>query len=132
MEEVFSRFSHLSENVFQLLDNESLATCTKVSKVWKNYLNNQKLVQIRAIKAIVGQYHKVGKAWEEIFITASTETMKDLANAVTLFYKKDPNLTYYEGLTPLHIAAGTGQLVSKCFTVFAPFTSAISNQKCSI
>ena len=117
MEEVFSRFSHLSENIFELLDNESIATCTNVSKVWKNYLNSQKLVQIRKIKATVVQFHDVGKAWDEIFETGSTETMKDLANAVTLFYKKDPNLTYYEGLTPLHIAAGTGQLVSQSLAV---------------
>ena len=58
--------------------------------------------------------------------------MKDLEYSVMLFYKIDPDLSYYEGLTPLHIAAGTGQLVSKCFTLFASLTSPISNQKCSI
>ena len=115
MEVVFSRFSHLSENIFELLDNESIATCTNVSKVWKNYVNSQKLVQIRKIKATVEQFHDLGKAWEEIFETASTETMRDLAYSVSLFYKNDPNLKYYEGLTPLHIAAGTGQLVSHSF-----------------
>ena len=115
MEEVFSRFSHLSENIFELLPNESIATSIEVSRIWKNCLSSQKLVQIRKIKANVQQFHNVGKAWNKVFETASNETLKDLAYSVTLFYKKDPNLTYYEGLTPLHIAAGTGQLVSHSF-----------------
>ena len=126
MEEVFSRFSHLSENVFEILDNKSIATCTNVSKVWKNYLNSQKLVQIRKIKATVEQFHDVGEAWEEIFETASTDTMKGLAMSVSLFYKNDPELKYYEGLTPLHITAGTGQLVSQYFTKFVPLTTNVS------
>ena len=110
MEEVFSRFSHLSEEIFELLDNDDIITCMKVSKVWKIYLNSQKLVQVRRIKATVGQFHVVGKAWDEVFNTATTETMKGLALCVTQFYKKDPAKTYYAGLTPLHITAGTGQL----------------------
>ena len=111
MEEVFSRFSHLGEDIFELLDNDDIITCMKVSKVWKIYLNSQKLVQVRRIKAIVGQFHVVGKAWDEVFDTATTKTMKELALCVTQFYKNDPAKTYYAGLTPLHVTAGTGQLI---------------------
>ena len=35
----------------------------------------------------------------------------DLSNAIRQFYKKGTDLTYFEGLTPLHVAAGTGQLI---------------------
>ena len=46
-------------------------------------------------------------AWNQVFNTASSQTMMDLGISVGKFYKKDSNLNYYEGLTPLHVAAGT-------------------------
>ena len=44
-EEVFLRFLHLSENVFEYLDNTSLAKCRKVGRSWQNHLDQQKLLQ---------------------------------------------------------------------------------------
>ena len=110
MEELILRFSHLSENIFKSLSNGSIARCTKVSKFWHNYLNNQKFVEIRKIKATVAQFHVIGEAWNEVNDTVSTKTIMDLGQAVQKFYKKGADLTYSEGLTPLHVAAGTGQL----------------------
>ena len=52
MEEVFLRFPHLSENIFNALGNKSFANCKKVSKVWYNYLNDQKFVQERKVRMI--------------------------------------------------------------------------------
>ena len=98
MEEVISRFSHLSENIFNSLDNNSIANSMKVSKFWKNYLKNQKFVQIRKIKAFVEEFHTVGEAWNEVFDSSSSETIKQLDQAVQEFYRKGSNLTYYEGL----------------------------------
>ena len=51
MEEVFLRFPHLSENIFDSLDNKSLADCKEVSKPWYFYLAAQKFLQKRIIKA---------------------------------------------------------------------------------
>ena len=76
MEEVISRFSHLSENIFNSLDNKSIANSMIVSKFWKNYLKNQKIVQIRKTKAFVEEFHTAGEAWNEVFDTASSETIK--------------------------------------------------------
>ena len=111
MEELILRFSHLTENIFKSLNNESIARCTKVSKFWHNYLTNQKFVEIRKIKTTVGDFHTVGDAWNEVFDKASTKIIMDLGHAVSKFYKKSTNLRYFEGLTPLHVAAGTGQLI---------------------
>ena len=110
MEVIALRFSHLSEGIFNSLDNESIAKCRKVNRFWLNYLDNQKFVQIRKIKATIIQFHAVGEAWMKVFHKASTETIMDLGVAVSQFYKKDPNLTYHEGVTPLYVAAGIGQL----------------------
>ena len=34
MDELFLRFPHLSESIFLKLDDQSLATCRKVSRTW--------------------------------------------------------------------------------------------------
>ena len=52
MEEAFLRFPHLSEDIFNALDNKSLASCKEVSKVWYNYLHGQKFVRERRVRVI--------------------------------------------------------------------------------
>ena len=51
MEAAFLRFPHLSENIFNSLDNKSLADCKEVNKSWYFYLSTQKFLQTRIIKA---------------------------------------------------------------------------------
>ena len=110
MEDVTLRFSHLSGNIFNLLSNETIVNCMQVSRFLKNYLDNQKFLEIRKIISTVEQFHNVGKSWKRIFATASTAMIRDLRYAVGQFYKKDTNLNYFEGLAPLHVVAATGQL----------------------
>ena len=81
--------------------------CRKVSRTWRNYLDNHKILQIRVIKATVEPVHDIGDAWIRVFDTATTKTIMDLGKAIGKFYGK-PNLTYHKGLTPLHVAAGVG------------------------
>ena len=52
MEEAFLRFPHLSENIFDSLDNKSLADCKEVSKSWYFYLDTQKFLQTRIIQNV--------------------------------------------------------------------------------
>ena len=98
------RFSHLSEKIFISLDNRSITKCREVSKFWKNYLDDQRFFEIRKITTTVGQFHKVGGEWSNVFATASKVTIMDLGMSVHQFYKKGTNLTYFEGLTPIHVA----------------------------
>ena len=42
MEQVFLRFSHLSETIFDSLDDQSLANCKEVSKSWYFYIDTLK------------------------------------------------------------------------------------------
>ena len=112
MEIFFTKFSHLTEKVFDQLDDKSLVNCRKVNKSWQNYLDNQKLLQIRIIKATISHFHEVGPAWTRVFDKATTKTIMDLGESVRKFYQKDPGLTYHKGLTPLHVTAGTGNLLT--------------------
>ena len=50
MEEVFLRFPHLKEDIFNAVDTNTFLNCKKVSKVWYNNLDDQKFVQERRVR----------------------------------------------------------------------------------
>jgi hypothetical protein len=50
MKEIFLRFSHLSETIFDSLNSESLAKSKEVCRSWYQYLDKQKFLHSRAEK----------------------------------------------------------------------------------
>ena len=50
MEEMFLRFSHLAEGIFEKLNNKTLANCKVVSRSWKASIDDFKFTWIRALK----------------------------------------------------------------------------------
>ena len=53
MEDLYQRFPHLSEQIFDSLDNRSLFACKEVSRSWHQFLDGQKFLQIRIIQRIL-------------------------------------------------------------------------------
>ena len=78
MEDLFYRFAHLSEQVYDSLSNADITNCKEVDRSWNSYLDKQKFVEIRKIEAIVQQFHKLGKAWKMILKKGSTQIIMDL------------------------------------------------------
>ena len=122
MEEILLRFPHLSEEIFNLLDNKSLGKSKKVDRHWNVYIAKQKFISIRIIKITVGRFQKVGPEWNKLLSKSTTKTTTDLQKAVQLFYLEQKisqgrskrtifhNLNMPNGITPLHIAAFSGDL----------------------
>ena len=108
MEVFFVRFSSVA--IFNGLDNKSLVKCKEVSEVWCDYINEEKFYLIRIIRSTVAKFHNVGKDWENVFKKGTTNTVNELKCCVEQFYQKKYNLDFYKGLTPIHVAAGTGNL----------------------
>ena len=52
MEEVLLRFPHLSEDIFNALDNKTFAICKEVSKVRYSYIDDRKR-KVKVIKKII-------------------------------------------------------------------------------
>ena len=64
MEELFFRFSHLSEQIFCNLTNETLVKLKEVSRPWNEYTADQKFLEIRIIEATVQDFHKLDNVWK--------------------------------------------------------------------
>jgi hypothetical protein len=109
METMIMRFPHLSEMIFDRLDNHSLANCKIVSKTWSIYIGEQKFYGIRILKEIVKKFHKLSKSWFEVFQKANTKTIMELKNCFNQSYegrKQKP-----KEVTPLHVSAASGNIL---------------------
>ena len=71
LEDFFDRFPHLTEEIFDHLKNTSLAKCREVSKIWQNYLDQQKLLQARIIRCTIEKHDirnqgHFEESWEKV------------------------------------------------------------------
>ena len=90
MDEVNQRFQHLSIQIFDSLDNQSVLKCLEVNSSWCDFLEKQKFLQIRMIHSYIeSHFHEVGKAWKSVFKTLSSENIIHLGNAVKNVYEKE-------------------------------------------
>jgi hypothetical protein len=116
LEVCFSRFSHLTEQIFDNLDNAGLSNCSVVSRQWQSYLEDKRFFQIRIIKSKMAKDGKVGKSWDEFFKASTSKAIKYLAGCVTELCENNTiderfgYLKFDESLTPLHVAAIEGKL----------------------
>ena len=86
LENLMFRFSHLSETVFDHLNNQSLVNCKFVSKDLNIYLSQQKFHQIRIIKETLTKFQELDNPWIDVFKTDNTTTIMELGCAVDQFY----------------------------------------------
>ena len=105
MEEVFIRFRHLGEQIFELLDTESLNKCTEVDKYWNEFVNTWKLPWIRMIQ----NYVKTTGSWREFFRKANIEKLKVIVEAIIEANPDDDEFFPHDG-TPLIFAAISGNV----------------------
>ena len=113
MEKIFLRFPHLSEAIFDNMDNQSLFICINVSRIWLEYLKNQKFIYIRSMSNFVKDNiypfdnKEVEKSWDRIIKKCNFETIVELKGALNQHLKSEDSWIYYD-LSPLHIVAHVG------------------------
>ena len=130
MEDFNQRFQHISEQIFDSLDNRSLFACKEVSRSWHHFLDDQKFLQIRIIQKILEGTEKVSwnnnfynedpdegiiihfnrKLWNKVFHRCNTKTILDLKSAVIQLRITAQRSCDMFCNTPLHTAASCGNV----------------------
>ena len=108
METLFLRFPHLSEAIFDQLENKSLVNCKCINNLWWGYIGSLKLMKIRIIEKSLEAMNVNQMSWKRILKKANMEILEELKLAVNQFY-----LFYgkkHFRLTPTHIAANRGNI----------------------
>ena len=115
MDELIQKISLLGENIFSLLGNKSLTQCMESSRLWNDFILNEKLLWIRIIQAHVTNFDET---WKNVITETNTDMVQDLAVAVQNFFnpRSKTILTDFEPkreaaqFLPLHIVAESGTL----------------------
>ena len=103
MEDVVQRFPHISRQIFENLDNESLVLCQKVCKSWKNCIDSEKFYWIRIFMKFL-QYSEE-KSLRILFRNNNLDIVKNLAKQTIEHYHSE---YCSQDITLLHI------IVSNC------------------
>ena len=103
--EIFnSRFSHISENIFEQLDNKSLSNCREVTKSWKRFIDNKNYSWIQIVD--IPTTLKNGNTYLHVAAKYGHTGMLDfILNNEEV---KSPKNSYDE--TPFHIACQYGNV----------------------
>ena len=114
MEDLFLRLPHISEKIFGLVDDSSLAQSRSISRNFKMLLDQQKFYKIRMMQSIIEKLHEMNKQWKKMFKGSTTIIIDQLLVAVKNTYGKKSmeqklkKIT--KGLSPLDIVAIVGNL----------------------
>lgn len=86
MEEVFLRFSHLGEDIFDSLDDQNLKRCRKVSRTWNSFIEDQKYTWIRIIKKHYEKSNQKNRkcpgTWKKLFEKINVEDVRNYAKRI--------------------------------------------------
>ena len=84
MEEIFSRFPHLGEAIMDELNNTDLTECRFVDRIWRSFIDSQKLPWMRMIYEWKEDPYQ---EWQEISRKLNVEMLKILAKTANQLLK---------------------------------------------
>ena len=104
MEEAFLRFPHLSEQIFQKLNNKNLNKCRKIGRVWQRYIDFENLPWHRILAE-----NPLKNGQTALHIAAKTGQIEKFKAFLDENSNKNPKDN--KGRTPFHLAAEFGHLI---------------------
>ena len=109
MEEFLVRFPGIGEDIFNQLDNQTLARCREVSRSQHKFLEKNKVLWKRMIEKYSANNVEFKDAWKLVVERVPVQNVKELAIAVEQFYSFRPHRLKHQH-SPHHIAAECGNL----------------------
>ena len=113
------RFPDVARDIFKELNNESLTTSRSVSRLWCDYLDDQKFCWVRMIQRYRKNMENAFQQWKRVFKNTPVEIAKEISVSTRQFFTSSFGVasslhfdTSRIGFhwSPLHIAAGQGNL----------------------
>ena len=82
MEEIILRFPNIGRDIFDSLNNESLQRCRKSSRLWHEFIDQQKFTWIRIVQKYVSlsnkSFPKNEELWRKMFCKTRLECIRNL------------------------------------------------------
>ena len=109
LENFLLRFPNVFEKIFKELDNQTLTKSREVSKSWKKFLGQSRLIYMRKILKYHKNHVEYMEDWQLVMVKMPLETLKQVAAMVEEFYTRrtlTPRIEFQH--SPLQIAADYG------------------------
>ena len=108
LDEMMPRFPHIVQDIFKELDNKSLTNCRNVSRVYRDFIDNEIFHSVRKIQGFV-YMTEFQQQWNKVLNNIPTQVKKEIFGRFEQCFQYD---WYKKKLqwSPLHIAAEQGQL----------------------
>ena len=103
------RFPVVSEYIFKIINDQTLAKCKEISRTMRKFYNMERFYWIRIIQKYRENQQDFTEDWSAVTHRTPIETVKELANATQEFFQFDSSRYEFQ-LSPLHIAAERGLL----------------------
>ena len=127
MKTIFDRFPHLSDDIFEYLDEKSFANCVEVNRSWQSAIANEKVYLKKKIKKWSKQFNEFSKEWSEVLVKIPLELLRRLSeytirmehNYLKCDYSRIPkNYKPYDEpydckcheISPIHVASRHGDI----------------------
>ena len=85
IEETFWRFPHIGQQIFEELENISMAKCLEINKWWQKFINEQKILQINLLEK---HTNIKSSTLKKALSNTDFETVQKLSNYYMKVYKK--------------------------------------------
>ena len=88
MENLSNRFPHLSSNIFNELNDQSVFNCKESSRKINNFIGSEKFFWLRIIQKYRGNFVEFNDPWNKIIKKSSINFVKELSQAIYRFFTK--------------------------------------------
>ena len=116
---IILRFPDVAQDIFKELNNESLTTSRSVSRLWCDYLDDQKFCWVRMIQRYRKNMENAYQQWKRVFKNTPVEFAKQMSVSTRQFFTSSfgaASSLHFDTSrigfhwSPLHIAAEQGNL----------------------
>ena len=109
MEEIIQQFPEVGSDILNHLDDCGLVTFKKVNGIWRNFIDNEKMIWIRMIERFVCKRYTFQEDWKKAVLNTSVHMIRELSIATYRFYDLRKKFKH-QIFSPLYIAADQGNL----------------------
>ena len=108
IEDVFYRFPHINESIFNELGNQSLINCKEASRELSKLLEQERFFWIRILRNYSKHYHTFHDFWKMATNRTSIEIVKHLALTTKTSAWINPRTRFQ--FHPIHVATEVGNM----------------------